>query len=105
MSASSKLVAAGVVTVGVAVGAGWYLNRRLAALFQQLAGELEAQRAQALAEVEAEMEQQVPEVKVAVETVQQVQLTLLTQHKTVLVAEEALMQVETEVQVVTELLL
>tara|TARA_R110002167_G_scaffold74517_2_gene208467 strand:+ start:455 stop:700 length:246 start_codon:yes stop_codon:yes gene_type:complete len=58
-----------------------------------------------LAVVEEEMEQQVPEVKVAVETVQQVQLTLLTQHKTVLEAEEALMQVETEVQVVTELLL
>ena len=58
-----------------------------------------------LAVVVEEMEQQVPEVKVAVETVQQVQLTLLTQHKTVLVAEEALMQVETEVQVVTELLL
>jgi hypothetical protein len=37
MGASSKLVAAGVVTVGVAVGAGWYLNRRLAALLQQLA--------------------------------------------------------------------
>ena len=37
MGASSKLVAAGVVTVGVAVGAGWYLNRRLAARFQQLA--------------------------------------------------------------------
>ena len=37
MGASSKLVAAGVVTVGVAAGAGWYLNRRLAARVQQLA--------------------------------------------------------------------
>ena len=35
MGASSKLVAASVVTVGVAVGAGWYLNRRLAARFQK----------------------------------------------------------------------
>ena len=37
MGASAKLVAAGVVTVGVAAGAGWYLNRRLAARVQQLA--------------------------------------------------------------------